>query len=55
MKDIKSIIIGFLLATCMFLFMGQTSNESQIGRYQEFGNGVIDTATADLYTLESKK
>ena len=25
MKDIKSIIIGFLLATCMFLFMGQTS------------------------------
>jgi len=25
MKDIKSIIIGFLLATCMFLFMGQTT------------------------------
>lgn len=25
MKDIKSIMIGFLLATCMFLFMGQTS------------------------------
>ena len=28
MKDIKSLIIGFLLATCMFLFMGQTSNIS---------------------------
>ena len=25
MKDIKSVIIGFLLATSMFLFMGQTS------------------------------
>ena len=28
MKDIKSLMIGFLLATCMFLFMGQTSNMS---------------------------
>ena len=34
MKDIKSMIIGFLLATCMFLFMGQTSNDSKVGRYQ---------------------
>ena len=25
MKDVKSVIIGFLLATSMFLFMGQTS------------------------------
>ena len=27
MKDIKSMIIGFLLATCMFLFMGQTDKK----------------------------
>ena len=33
MKDIKSVMIGFLLATCMFLFMGQTSSSSQVGRY----------------------
>ena len=27
MKDIKSMMIGFLLATCMFLMMGQGSND----------------------------
>ena len=30
MKDIKSMIIGFLLATCLFLFMGATDNDSMI-------------------------
>ena len=37
MKNIKSMIIGFLLATCMFLFMGATgndSNDSDFERYQ---------------------
>ena len=34
MKDIKSIIIGFLMATCMFLFMGATADDNQVGRYQ---------------------
>ena len=45
MKDIKSYIIGFLSAVCLFLFMGQTSNNSwqksfevedglNVGRYQ---------------------
>ena len=35
MKDIKSVMIGFLLATSMFLFMGQTkATNSEIGRYQ---------------------
>ena len=43
MKDFKSTIIGFLLATCMFLLMGHNGfpitpivnvNESQVGRYQ---------------------
>ena len=30
MKDIKSMIIGFLLATCMFLFMGWNNNPNHI-------------------------
>ena len=30
MKDIKSMIIGFLLATSMFLFMGNTENDNQV-------------------------
>ena len=35
MKDIKSVMIGFLLATSMFLFMGQTkATNNEIGRYQ---------------------
>ena len=43
MKDIKSMLIGFLLSTCMFLLMGHNGfpitpivnvNESQVGRFQ---------------------
>ena len=43
MKDIKTLMIGFLLATCMFMLMGHNGfpitpivnvNESQVGRYQ---------------------
>ena len=43
MKDIKSMLIGFLLATCVFLLMGHNGfpitpivnvNESQVGRFQ---------------------
>ena len=55
MKDIKSIIIGFLLATCMFLFMGATSNdnENQVGKYQgftdEYSEYIIDTITGELW------
>tara|TARA_B100000029_G_C17194302_1_gene821893 strand:+ start:551 stop:748 length:198 start_codon:yes stop_codon:yes gene_type:complete len=29
--DIKSLIIGFLLASCMFLFMGSTYIEQKYG------------------------
>ena len=29
MKDIKSFLIGFLMCTCMFLFMGQTDAERE--------------------------
>ena len=34
MKDVKTFIIGFLTCACMFLIMGQTKSDSQIGRYQ---------------------
>tara|TARA_Y100001970_G_scaffold270583_1_gene364654 strand:- start:97 stop:324 length:228 start_codon:yes stop_codon:yes gene_type:complete len=34
MKKIKSILTGFLFATLMFLFMGQTTMDNNIGRYQ---------------------
>ena len=27
MKDFKSVMIGFLIATCMFLFMGMSNSE----------------------------
>ena len=43
MKNIKSLMLGFLLATCIFMLMGHNGfpitpivniNESQVGRYQ---------------------
>ena len=43
MKNFKTLMIGFLLAICMFLLMGHNGfpitpivnvNESQVGRYQ---------------------
>ena len=43
MKDFKTLMIGFLLAICMFMLMGHNGfpitpivnvNESQVGRYQ---------------------
>ena len=34
MKDIKTFLIGFLSCACLFLIMGQTKSDSQIGRYQ---------------------
>ena len=34
MKDIKSYVIGFLSCACLFLVMGQTDGDSQVGRYQ---------------------
>ena len=56
MKDIKSMIIGFLLATCMFLFIGATKNDrgrSQIGKYQATAYGnfaiLINTETGEVY------
>ena len=57
MKDIKSMIIGFLMATCMFLFIGATKSDTQIGRYDmemykgEFGKNIytlLDTKTGKV-------
>ena len=61
MKDIKTLIIGFLLATCMFLMMGQGSNDSQVGRYQAWGgmtnSRITDTMTGETFswTIRGKK
>ena len=57
MKDIKSVIIGFLLATCMFLLMGFTDvkypQNKELGRYQAFGTEknkfMIDTMTGQSW------
>ena len=55
MKNIKTFIIGFLSATCLFLFIGATDydrEESQIGKYQGFASDgvkyVIDTETGEV-------
>ena len=34
MKKIKSTMVGFLLSTSIFLFMGQTNKADNKGRYQ---------------------
>ncbi|MDB9884706.1 hypothetical protein OAD01_03380 [Candidatus Marinimicrobia bacterium] len=34
MKNFKSYVIGFLTCICLFLIMGQTKSDGQIGRYQ---------------------
>ena len=52
MKDIKTLMIGFLLATCMFLIMGQGGN-TQIGRYQGFATAdkayLVDTTNGETW------
>ena len=45
MKDIKSVIIGFLLATCMFLLMGYTKHK----------DGHFDTITAKEIIVGNNK
>ena len=55
MKDIKSYVIGFLTCACMFLIMGQTKSDSQIGRYQGFSSGktnvlnMLDTTDGTIF------
>ena len=47
MKDIKTLMIGFLLATCMLLLIGADRNDSQIGKYQAM------SANAQMYLLDT--
>jgi len=60
MKDFKSILIGFLSATCLFLFMGQTNSQDGAGKYQAFqqnsssGNSTIhmlNTQTGEMWLV----
>jgi len=52
--DIKSLLIGFLLATSVMLFMG-ARNSNENGRYQGFASMAeiyaIDTQNGDFYFL----
>ena len=60
MKDIKTFLIGFLTCCCMFLIMGQTS-DNQFGRYQlatsfsEGNEGWIHETILDTQTWEVAK
>jgi len=67
MKDIKSMIIGFLMATCMFLFIGATTIKKssslfninpktadrryQIADTEEAGVLMLDTTNGDVYEM----
>jgi len=53
MKDIKSILIGVFTITCLFLFMGQRSNDSEVGRYQHMTSS-FDTGLVIHYVLDTK-
>ena len=44
MKDIKSYIIGFLCCACMFLFMGQTSNDDAIDKAMDDAMQLLEIA-----------
>ena len=57
----KNILLGFLMATCMFLMLGATQEmfvtTSDNGRYQGFAdekrNWMIDTKTGVLYKYKA--
>ena len=58
--DIKSMLIGALSCTCIFLIMGQTKNpvilDNQAGKYQAIAGNkfeyfyLLDTGTGAIYT-----
>ena len=48
MKKIESILTGFLFTTLMFLFMGQTTTENDIDRYQ-LNQYAVQGYTTKLY------
>ena len=52
MKDFKSIMIGFLLATCMFLFMGQTNGTPEDKYFDTIYANEIIVVINKLYQLK---
>ena len=58
--DIKSMLIGFLLATSVMLFMGTTSGNGN-GRYHMLNDGslnqlkMIDASTGEIYYWKNSK
>ena len=59
--DIKSLLIGFLLATSVMLSMGaitskSPNNNTEIGKYQGFQGGeklyMLNTQTGELYVYK---
>ena len=53
MKDFKSMVIGFLLATCMFLFMGQISSNKAITIEEVYD--VVNTTSIDVKEIKKTK
>jgi hypothetical protein len=53
MKDFKNYIIGFLTATCMFLFMGQTSPDKTITIEQVYD--VVNTISIDVKEIKKNQ
>ena len=57
MKYIKSMIIGFLLATCMFLFMGSVDSHTHKAeniKYDWTKIGMIGTLQGQLQWMEAQ-
>ena len=55
MESLKNIFIGFLFATSMFLFMGQTSIADKrgiVGKYQGFASNKYDIYRINTITGE---
>ena len=53
--DVKSMLIGFLLCAVGFLTIGATKIDSQIGRYEGYGdkgiNYLVDTTTGETFRM----
>ena len=54
----KNILLGFLMATCMFLLIGATGESSENGRYQAWNETdeekdtfMLDTKTGHYFRL----
>ena len=55
MKDFKNYIIGFLTATCMFLFMGNTKNIPDAHFNKIYTNQIICKSMLVENGLDEKK